>query len=234
MVDSNTRKIRVIRILETEMPTQSSMQRRPQSRRTPQQRRSQQKVDAILRAAIRVLAEEGYSGASTVKIARAAGVGVGTVYDYFRDKDEIFSTYVDTKIHEIFETIAESLKQLEYPTVESAVRSVIEASVRFTVDNRHSLSAMVGKIPGVYDGQMLQDVMERLYQVSAAFYRAQGLAADEREARHLTWFLSNVVTGFFIRLVTEPDLPVDKGTLIEDLTTLVLGYIERRGRQSLS
>jgi len=124
--------------------------------RKPQQQRARAKYDAILQAAIRVLVEEGYSDASTVKIAQAAGVSVGTVYAYFADKNEIFSTYVDTRIGEILSAIASNVSMASYATVEEGIRDVIGAAVTFTMNNKRTLSAMVGKIPGVYDGMMLR------------------------------------------------------------------------------
>ena len=47
------------------------------------------KREAILRAAIDVFAERGYFNAQVADIARAAGIAAGTVYLYFRSKDDI-------------------------------------------------------------------------------------------------------------------------------------------------
>src|SRR5712675_1329815 len=47
------------------------------------------KRDAILRAAIDVFAERGYFTAQVADVARAAGVAAGTVYLYFRSKDDL-------------------------------------------------------------------------------------------------------------------------------------------------
>ena len=47
------------------------------------------KGDAILRAAIDVFAERGFFSAQVADVARAAGVAAGTVYLYFRGKDDL-------------------------------------------------------------------------------------------------------------------------------------------------
>src|SRR5512138_2729410 len=47
------------------------------------------KREAILRAAIRVFARHGYFNAQVADIAREAGVAAGTVYLYFRSKDDL-------------------------------------------------------------------------------------------------------------------------------------------------
>jgi TetR/AcrR family fatty acid metabolism transcriptional regulator len=47
------------------------------------------KRDAILRAAIRTFARSGFFGAQVADVARGAGVAAGTVYLYFRSKDDL-------------------------------------------------------------------------------------------------------------------------------------------------
>lgn len=47
------------------------------------------KRNMILRAALELFAEHGFHGAPTSLLARRAGVGVGTIYRYFKDKDEL-------------------------------------------------------------------------------------------------------------------------------------------------
>ena len=195
--------------------------------RKPQQERAKAKYEAILEAAIRVLVEEGYSDSSTVKIARAAGVSVGTVYAYFADKDEIFSTYVDIRIGEILKAIASNVSMASYATVEEGIHDVIGTAVTFTMNNKKTLSAMVGKIPGVYDGMMLRGIMPQLYPVAEHFYRTHGLVRNETEARRLTYVLSSAVTGFFIRLITDPDQPLDEEEVADELVALMMGYIVR-------
>jgi AcrR family transcriptional regulator len=62
----------------------------PAARRTKQQVVSEFRHAEILAAARRVFAARGYEGASVEEIARTAGVAKGTVYLYYRSKDEIY------------------------------------------------------------------------------------------------------------------------------------------------
>ncbi|MEA3287246.1 MAG: TetR/AcrR family transcriptional regulator [Candidatus Marinimicrobia bacterium] len=54
------------------------------------------KADAIIRAAIQIFARDGLEKGKIADIAVKAGIGKGTVYEYFRSKDEIFHSIVDT------------------------------------------------------------------------------------------------------------------------------------------
>jgi TetR/AcrR family transcriptional regulator, fatty acid metabolism regulator protein len=65
---------------------------------------------AILRAAIRVFANNGYFNSKVADIAREAGVADGTVYLYFKSKEEILHSIFDRNMEEV---MAEGRKQLE-------------------------------------------------------------------------------------------------------------------------
>ena len=58
--------------------------------RIPSQKRSIAKRNTILSAAKEMFLEEGYMAVNTNEIAKKAGVSVGTLYSYFKDKREIF------------------------------------------------------------------------------------------------------------------------------------------------
>jgi AcrR family transcriptional regulator len=64
-------------------------------RRTPKQERAQATVDAIVEAAARILVEDGWARLTTNRVAERAGVSVGTLYQYFPDKEAIVETLVE-------------------------------------------------------------------------------------------------------------------------------------------
>lgn len=68
------------------------------------------KREAILRAATHVFAGNGYFNAKVADIAREAGVADGTVYLYFKSKEEILHSIFDRTMEE---AIAEGRRQLE-------------------------------------------------------------------------------------------------------------------------
>ncbi len=68
------------------------------------------KREAILRAATRVFARNGYFNSKVADIAKAAGVADGTVYLYFKSKEEILHSIFDRSVEE---AITEGRRQLE-------------------------------------------------------------------------------------------------------------------------
>lgn len=64
-------------------------QRPTTPRKQPSQERSRVTVEAILDAAAQVLEEHGYPGGTTNRIAARAGVSIGSLYEYFPNKDAV-------------------------------------------------------------------------------------------------------------------------------------------------
>lgn len=62
------------------------------ARRAPRQARAKATVEAILKAAAQILEVRGEAGFDTNRIARKAGVSIGTLYQYFPDKAAILAT----------------------------------------------------------------------------------------------------------------------------------------------
>jgi AcrR family transcriptional regulator len=63
-------------------------------RKRPMQQRSRERVDLVLRSAGELLAAEGVEKLSTNAIAARAGLPIGTLYQFFKDKDQIIDELV--------------------------------------------------------------------------------------------------------------------------------------------
>jgi len=58
--------------------------------REPIQKRSIEKKEKIIKAGFDLICEKGYHNTNTVEIAKKAGVSTGIIYQYFKDKHDIF------------------------------------------------------------------------------------------------------------------------------------------------
>ena len=74
------------------------------------QANGQDKRDAILKAATQVFAQNGYFQSQVADIARAAGVAAGTVYLYFRSKDDLLVSLFERTMRD---ALAEGRRGLE-------------------------------------------------------------------------------------------------------------------------
>ena len=106
---------------------------RPQlkPRKRPSQARSKATVEAILVAAAQVFRRQGYAGATTDRIAERAGVSVGSLYQYFPNKDAILvaltERHVDAGFALVRELLAETLSDV--PALEPLLRRFVIAMI---------------------------------------------------------------------------------------------------------
>lgn len=85
-------------------------------RKRPTQQRSRERVDLILRAAGELLVGSGLESLSTNAIAARAGIPIGSLYQFFRDKDEIISELVQRASDDIDTFAARDLQSAELRT----------------------------------------------------------------------------------------------------------------------
>ena len=64
-------------------------------RKRPTQERSREMVETILEATARVLVKDGFERTTTNRVAEAAGVSVGSLYQYFPSKEALVATLVE-------------------------------------------------------------------------------------------------------------------------------------------
>ena len=93
------------------------------------------KTGAILRAATQVLAEQGYQAATMDAIADRAGIGKGTLYEYFRDKQDLFFAVFDDYIASMAR-LARQSAELPSTTAAAQIQQVIHPVLAMSAEAR--------------------------------------------------------------------------------------------------
>src|SRR5260370_37400152 len=97
------------------MPLHAASRLRRLKPRAPAELAPGPKRDALLRAAIDVFAERGYFNAQVADVARAAGVAAGTVYLYFRSKDDLLISIFERGMSEALAETKAAIDGLDDP-----------------------------------------------------------------------------------------------------------------------
>src|SRR5450755_4512123 len=96
------------------------------ARKGPKQQRAKATLEAILDGMIRVLEQEGSDAASTSRVAEVAGVSVGTLYQYFANRDALLDALQDREFERATEMMQRVLASGAYASDREAARAVIE------------------------------------------------------------------------------------------------------------
>ncbi|GCA98962.1 TetR/AcrR family transcriptional regulator [Mycolicibacterium sp. NCC-Tsukiji] len=101
------------------------------ARKQPKQQRSAETRQRILDAAARVFAEFGYRGGTTNRIADAANISIGSLYQYFPNKDAILAALTDAHI----DAGATLLAERAAAGMPSELEDQLRLFTRATIDN---------------------------------------------------------------------------------------------------
>jgi AcrR family transcriptional regulator len=98
-------------------------------RRIPRQARATQTASAILEAAAQILEARGPTGFTTNTVAERAGVSVGTLYQYFADKNAILLALARQEVELALVDVERALSGAVDPTPGGRVRAMVHAMV---------------------------------------------------------------------------------------------------------
>jgi AcrR family transcriptional regulator len=101
-------------------------------RKLPAQERSRDTVDVILEAAAHVFIEKGYAAGTTNHIAQKAGVSIGSLYQYFPNKDAILVNLAEQHLESAKDEIGEILLKAEADnaSIFRLIRNIVGAMIR--------------------------------------------------------------------------------------------------------
>lgn len=107
------------------------MARKPltKPRKNASQDRSRATVDALVEATARILVKEGFDKASTNRIAEAAGVSVGSLYQYFPSKEALVVAVIERHNQESMRVVRAALAEIVMQPIEQAVRRMVGVAI---------------------------------------------------------------------------------------------------------
>lgn len=76
-------------------------------------KRNTEKYRQILEAAVKVFAQQGFHSSTVAQIAKVAGVADGTIYLYFKNKDDILFQFYEYKAKQVFERFRQAVDQAD-------------------------------------------------------------------------------------------------------------------------
>ena len=106
----------------------------PLVRREPKQRRSRQTVDDVLQAVQLVVKRHGTQAITTNRIAEAAGVSIGSLYQYFPDKRAIFTALHARHVDDVRRAIEQTTAAYPSAPLGEFARELVQGLMNVHID----------------------------------------------------------------------------------------------------
>jgi len=143
-------------------------------RKSPSQERSRRTVDRILDAATRIFHEQGYTGATTNDIADEADISVGSLYQYFPNKDALLVALTQRHIATTTTDLTNLLLDLPRDSdIETTFRTVVDFLVsQHDLDDLHLL--VMHQAPRTHDINLsLEHAKSHLVELTSQILRTK-------------------------------------------------------------
>jgi AcrR family transcriptional regulator len=186
-------------------------------RRNPKQARAQATVDAILEATFQLLESDGAACLTTNLIAERAGVSIGTLYQYFEDREAILAAMGQRQAEATREQIIQII--LAAPETGS-VRAIVQAIVSGISGSPATRIALSDALFRTRGEAVLSE------QHAMFFDSLSGrLQFGFEMTKEAAFVLTHAVVCLLRAAAAEPELDLDPGALEDELVRLLESYI---------
>lgn len=193
--------------------------------RVPRQQRAKATVDAILAAGFICLARSGPSATTTAHIAETAGVGVGSLYEYFANKEAVYEAMHQRFLEDLVGALQPLTPRLARLPVTEAIPALLYAVQDFLQrdQQRYLLYARV-----VFNAEFkleLEPVSRLLGDLIVQYLMQHPQYASMKRLAAMSYIFVNAGMFTVIRHQSDPHPPISYDELVDGLTHMVSHYV---------
>ena len=196
------------------------------ARKQPTQDRAAKTRQRILDAAAHVFADYGYAAGTTNRIAEQAGLSIGSLYQYFPNKDAVLRALMDAHVEAGARLLTERLSGGLPERMDDTLRVFVRATIDNHRDNPRLHRVLFEEAPRA------PEFLTRLHELEQLTVDATAQLLERHPDVHAGGRLSArivvaTIESLVHRLITSPD-PVDTQQLEDEIVSLLTGYLSRR------
>jgi AcrR family transcriptional regulator len=191
-------------------------------RREPQLERGERRVVQLLETAAVVLAEFGYEAATMTEIANRAGASIGTVYQYFPNKEALVQALRNQYVAEM----AHRWEQLEEATVGMTVAQMAHHIVELTACFVNEHPAYYAVVDAPVKHQRSPQERQRLREGIAKAFRSRKRGLPPETAFRMANVALQILKSMHA-LYSDVD-PQERQALVKEYKRAVAAYLESR------
>jgi len=159
----------------------------------------------IIESAVKLFSQSGYNGTTMRMIAKEAGISVGGLYLYFKNKEELSLYLIKEKLNEFYSKVLLPLKDIQSPS--QALKEYFTKAIEFAKENRE-LIIIHGKQQGFAFGvEIKKELLKKEREILAEIIK-RGIESqefNEIEPEEVAKLLMNILGGYLLSVVVEPE-----------------------------
>ena len=130
----------------------------PQPRKLPRQSRAAHTIEALLEAAVQIVTADGPRALTTTRVAKRSGFAVGTIYQYFANKDELMGAMVRRHVDHVVCFLEIACRDAQGERPEAMIDALANAFIAANAERLrelhaiHAVWAKIGRAALLYEG----------------------------------------------------------------------------------
>ena len=203
----------------------TSLTARSQTRKRPVQQRARETRERVLTAAAHIFSVHGYSAGTTNRIAQEASMSIGSLYQYFPNKDAILVELTHRHMADGRTRLTELLTRGLPERLDQLIAASVETMIELHIPDRDLHRVLFEEAPRSASIRAELKVIEdalvtQVAQVLTMYRETREMKDPELTARVVVVAIESVVHRF----VAAADAP-DPQALGEELTRLTMAYL---------
>lgn len=194
-------------------------------RKRPTQARSHATVDAIVGAAARVLVRGGYEGFTTNAVAARAGVSVGSLYQYFPNKEALLAELTARHVAALEQSFEAVVARIAEAPLAELVAALIEANVAVHLVEPELHRVLSAEIPALGPLDARAAYARRVSERVRALLERRRAETTVEDLDLATYVIVRAVEAAVHEAVVERPRDLASGAVAREVTRLILGYL---------
>ncbi len=195
-------------------------------RKRPQQQRAKMIVESILEGTQKCISEYGVSQLTTPKISEKSGVSVGSIYQYFENKEQIVAELLLRKS----EDLGQALKQLVMLQQHATIQDIITLSIAFgfeSLKSDHGFFIEILKNWHAYSDSEAAQVLERHFlEIGMYLFGRYYPQWDFETLKHKSFVIINSTLFTMMRYASKNTFLIEEQRLQQELSTMVVTFLD--------
>jgi AcrR family transcriptional regulator len=194
-------------------------------RKRPRQARARQTVETILKATARVLIKDGFDGLTTNAVAAAAGVSIGSLYQYYPNKEALVAALLDQHMEEMTSSVLVELTRVAKQPIAEAARGVVELTIRAHAIDPRLHQVLTEQVPRVGKLAKLRELDAFSHRMIAGLLAARRDEIDIRDPDLAAFVLVSAIEAIVHRAALLYPQMLRDPRLIDEATRMVTRYL---------
>ncbi|WP_343580741.1 TetR/AcrR family transcriptional regulator [Acinetobacter sp.] len=195
-------------------------------RKRPQQQRAKMIVESILEGAQQCISEYGVLQVTTSKIAEKSGVSVGSIYQYFENKEQIIAELLLRKS----ENLGQAIKQLVTLQQQSAIQDIITLSIAFGFESLKSDQGFFIEIlknwHAYSDSEAAQVLEQHFLEVGMYLFGRYYPHWDFETLKHKSFVIINSTLFTMMRYASKNTFLIEEQRLQQELSKMIVSFLD--------